>query len=61
MKVFETQLSGYNGPCVVHEPESVIDELRRTLPEMGVGDSFTITVEEMDEKEYKNLPEFLGY
>lgn len=61
MKVFKTQLWDFGGPCVVHEMESVLDEIRRVLPEMSVGDSFTITVEEMDEKEYKNLPEFLGY
>ena len=61
MKVFKTQLWDFSGPCVVHEPESVIDELRQVLPEMGEGDSFTVTVEEMDEEEYKNLPEFMGY
>lgn len=61
MKVFKTQLLDFNGPCVVHEPESVIDELRQVLPEMGEGDAFTVTVAEMDEEEYENLPEFLGY
>ena len=63
MKVFKTQLCDYGGPCVVHELESVIDELRGLLPEMAEGETFTITVEEMDEEEYKNLPEsdFLGY
>ena len=61
MKVFKTQLCDYGGPCVVHEPESVIDELRRLLPEMAEGESFTVTVVEMDEEEYGNLPEFLGY
>ena len=61
MKVFETQLSDYNGPCVVHEPESVMEELRQLLPELAEGDSFTVTVTEMDEEEYKGLPEFMGY
>ena len=61
MKVFKTQYCGFGGPCVVDDPESVLDELRQLLPEMFEGDSFTITVAEMDEEEYKNLPEFLGY
>jgi len=61
MKVFKTQLEGYCGPCVFHQVESVLDHLRTVLPEMAVGDSFTIAVHEMDEKEYKNLPEFPGY
>lgn len=61
MKVFKTQYCGFGGPCVVHESESVLDELRQLLPEMFEGDSFTVTVAEMDEEEYENLPEFLGY
>ena len=61
MKVFKTQLQGYNGPCVVHGPEAVIDELQALLPGMFEGDSFTVTVAEISEEEYKNLPEFLGY
>lgn len=61
MKVFKTQLRDYNGPCVVHEPESVIDEIRQILAEMDVGDAFTVTIAEMDREEYENLPEFLGY
>ena len=61
IKVFKTQLEDYNGPCVVHRVESVLDELKQTLPEMAIGDSFIITVGEMDRMEYKKLPEFLGY
>ena len=56
IKVFKTQLWDFSGPCVVHEPATVSDELRQLLPEMAVGDSFTVTVEEIDEEEYKNLP-----
>ena len=61
MKVFKTQYCGFGGPCVARETESVIDELRQLLPEMFEGDSFIITVAEMGEEEYENLPEFLGY
>lgn len=61
MKVFETQLRGYNGPCVVHDVESVLEELKQLLPEMASGDQFSVAAAEMDEEEYKNLPEFSGY
>lgn len=61
MKVFKTQYCDFGGPCVVHKPESVLDELRQLLPEMSVGDVFTITIVEMDKEEYEDLPEFLGY
>ena len=59
--MFKTQYDGFGGPCVVSEAESVLDELRQLLPEMFEGEVFTITIAEMDEEEYENLPEFSGY
>lgn len=61
MKVFKTRLEGYNGPIVVNKWESVILELQNLISEMSVGDVFTVTLDEMDEEEYSNLPEFTGY
>lgn len=61
IRVYCTQISECCGPVVWKNIKDVLTEVEEMLPEVAVGDSFTITVEEMEEEEFDNLEEFAGY
>lgn len=61
IKVYYTQIKGYNGPVTYDDFEEVLTELREMIEEMAVGDVFSIQVGEMEKEEFENLEEFEGY
>jgi len=71
MKVIKAQISGCNGPLIydleelAHKPhgmQGLMSEIKEVfLAEGDIGDTYTLTIADMDEEEFENLQEFEGY
>jgi len=56
-KIEVYKLSNKDDAFISHDLDGIVHELEN----MSAGEKFTISFEEMDEKEYVELPEFEGF
>lgn len=64
MKIIKTQIEGLSGPVVYsfEDFKGVVEELKNSFLENGeVGDLMEISIDEMEEDEFNDLPDFEGY
>lgn len=71
MRIVKLQLEGFNGPLILNTAEEVLEEvkiwlsagnLKNTISkDTCIDDEMTLTIGEMSDEEFKNLPEFQGF
>ena len=61
MRVYKIKISGLNGPYVLDNIKDTIIEIRTHLIEGPIKKGITIVVDEIDEVDYNNIPEFRGF
>ena len=61
MKVYEIRPVEDEGGGLICESLSIIEELMGGIENEEVGNKYILEIKEMDEQEYRNLPEWEGF